>query len=715
MGPLAEAYLKLGIDDSAIDSGLAGVRQRITSSLGSIANVGAGMLAAAGIQQAGSFLASLGDQAIRASAELETLQTSFTVMLKGNAAAAEQLVSDIQQLAAVTPFDTAGLARATQGLLGVGVAAKDTLPMLTKLGDAAAASIIGMEALPRLMLQVTQMIGKGKISAADMRPIAELGIPAWKILADKMGVSVAKVQELSAAGKLGAKEVALLIDGLGEKFPGMMDKQSKTWGGLMSTMKDNWKMMLVDIGQPFFALAKDMLAGIVKWSQSDSAKMWIGRVRDGIKYIIELVKSGLQSPVVQAIGKFAALAGGATLVASAVAGIAVGFNLVLGAIGPILAPVAALAAGALAVYESFQMALSSPQGAGILTTLREIGTLAVEIGQNFMDTFSQVFTFLSTQWNAMFGDEFQATNASFWASLVGGVRDFMDWVSLLSTDWGMTWQLMGKVAELGMVTIGDLFRMSFDGFKQVFAIFFGQWDTAWFLMTTTATAAVQAISDLFKQLIDKIQGALSAMFASIEPILQKLNIISEGAGENALKAFGEFKTNFDVGTKAIADAFKSGGAGGVMKSIESPEAKALKDEIGGLVKAMGAERAVKREQREKERKAGEKPPEIKGRIELPGADGKAAEVAGKDRKSSFVGLEEMAKSIQSGLKSEPMEKVAAGVEKLVLLGDGDAKDRRIRIAEAKREAEKRELMEEERGRRLERALKAMNTRAKAGG
>jgi phage-related protein len=89
--------------------------------------------------------------------------------------------------------------------------------------------------------------------------LAERGIGAWEILSQKMGKSKQELMDMAAEGKLMADDaLPLLIDGLG-KYAGAMEKQSKTFGGLMSTMKDAFKEFAGQATIPLFENLKKLL------------------------------------------------------------------------------------------------------------------------------------------------------------------------------------------------------------------------------------------------------------------------------------------------------------------------------------------------------------------------------------------------------------------------------------------------------------------------
>ena len=86
----------------------------------------------------------------------------------------------------------------------------------------------------------------GRLNAEDMNQLTDVGINAWKYLADAEGKSIAQIREMSQNGEIsGDKAVKTILNGLKE-FDGMMDKTSNsTVSGLMSNIKDTFDINIV--------------------------------------------------------------------------------------------------------------------------------------------------------------------------------------------------------------------------------------------------------------------------------------------------------------------------------------------------------------------------------------------------------------------------------------------------------------------------------------
>lgn len=219
--------------------------QRVMSALNNIGAVsifkgGLGLAGAlAGIQGVSATLTSAVETGIKFNSTLEQSEIAFGSMLK-DVEAGKGLLRDLMQMAEKTPFEFADLQTGAKRLLAFGFAAKDILPMLTAIGDATAAlGMSGAEGINRLGLALGQMRAKGKVSGEEMLQLTEAGIPAWEILAKAIGKTTNEVMELSQKGLIPAEQaIQYLIEGMNERFGGMMEQQSKTFQGQISNLGD---------------------------------------------------------------------------------------------------------------------------------------------------------------------------------------------------------------------------------------------------------------------------------------------------------------------------------------------------------------------------------------------------------------------------------------------------------------------------------------------
>lgn len=190
-------------------------------------------LGSAALSAAEGFISS----GIEYNAQIEKYTTGFTNML-GSAEAAQQVMSQIQEDAAKTPFDVASLTQANQYLISAGENASYARNTIMALGDAVSATGGGNDELNRMAQNLQQIANTGKATAADIKQFAYAGIDVYGILADYTGKSTAEVQKMTISYDLLTQALQAASEE-GGRYYNSMDTQSQTMNGRVSTLKDN--------------------------------------------------------------------------------------------------------------------------------------------------------------------------------------------------------------------------------------------------------------------------------------------------------------------------------------------------------------------------------------------------------------------------------------------------------------------------------------------
>lgn len=191
---------------------------------------------------------SLGKQVLTIRGEFQKLEVAFQVML-GSAQKADTLMKQLVQTAATTPFDLQGVANGAKQLLAYGVSADQVNDTLVRLGNIASGLSIPLNDL--VYLYGTTMT-QGRLFTQDLHQFMGRGIPLADELAKQFGVTKDEVGNLVTAGKVGFPEVQKAIEAMtneGGKFAGLMEKQSHTIAGQISSIGDALDIMFNKIGQ----------------------------------------------------------------------------------------------------------------------------------------------------------------------------------------------------------------------------------------------------------------------------------------------------------------------------------------------------------------------------------------------------------------------------------------------------------------------------------
>lgn len=333
--------------------------------IGTAAQVGVGIAAAA--------ITAFMYKSVKASAQMEQTRIAFTTML-GSAGEANRFLSEMSDFAANTPFELPQVLDGSKRLLAMGFNAQQIPPVLTAIGDAAAGLGLQGDGINRLTLAIGQMAAKGKVSADEIRQLAEAGIPAWDMIAQKIGVSVPQAMKMAENGAISAADgIQGLVTGMNNKFGGMMENQCKSLMGMWSNVQDSLGITMTHIGDE---IAKTFdLHDVLKNFKNDLEK-FSGIVKtSGIKEAMrEAVPDSLKVAILgigSAMATVAAIAAGGF-----VKGLLVASGIALGTIGAIVAAVAGLTIAGYYLWENWEKV--SGQLELVWLTMKTIAIGAIE-------------------------------------------------------------------------------------------------------------------------------------------------------------------------------------------------------------------------------------------------------------------------------------------------------------------------------------------------
>jgi len=250
-----------------------------------------------------------GAAAIKLAGEFEQTKIAFNTML-GSAEKSTVFLKQLESFAKRTPFEFKDLTDASKRMMALGFRAEQIIPTLTSIGDAVAGLGGGAPMIDRVTLALGQMQAKGKVSAQEMNQLAEAGIPAWKLLADKIGKSIPEAMKLAEKGAISSSvAVPAILEGMTQRFGGMMDKQSRTFLGQLSNLKDQLFFMIRDLGTSLMPVAKDIMDKFLKPMAEGLASMakWFSSLSDTSKgYIIAITgMTAAMGPLLWAFGSMA--------------------------------------------------------------------------------------------------------------------------------------------------------------------------------------------------------------------------------------------------------------------------------------------------------------------------------------------------------------------------------------------------------------------------
>jgi tape measure domain-containing protein len=221
--------------------------------------------------------------------QLQNAEMAFTSMM-GSGEKAQAFLGDLKQFAIATPFEFTDLVSASQRMTALGFSAEDILPALQKVGDASAAMGGSKDVLDGVIRAMGQIKMKGKVQAEEMNQLAERGIPGWEMLAEKIGVSIPEAMEMSRKGAIDADTaIAALLEGMDKRYGGLMEKQSQSFTGAMSNIKDAAIQTIGGGFKPLFDILTKAGVAFAAFLGSEKVKSFVEAFASGFATVIQFL------------------------------------------------------------------------------------------------------------------------------------------------------------------------------------------------------------------------------------------------------------------------------------------------------------------------------------------------------------------------------------------------------------------------------------------
>lgn len=199
---------------------------------GTLAKVGAAVSAAFTV----SAIVGVGKAALQAAANMELLKKGLSFTL-GNSEA-ERLIKTIQGIGEASAYDTTQLMPMARAWVNLGDNVDTAASKIQKIVDLGSAYGLTTDEINRANTALAQMQMAGKIGAQDMMQLTNANIPAWKLLSEKMGLSVAELKEMSSQGQLTQEAMDMLFEAMAEKTGGAAESLANTLMGKFSNIEE---------------------------------------------------------------------------------------------------------------------------------------------------------------------------------------------------------------------------------------------------------------------------------------------------------------------------------------------------------------------------------------------------------------------------------------------------------------------------------------------
>lgn len=225
-----------------------------------------GAAVAAGAAAAGAALVALGGVIGKVGFDYNSMMENSAVAwetLLGTQDKAKKMLEDIGKFAKNTQFETDQVDMMAKYMHNAGLEGKSLFDELTKVADISGAFNIPAHEAEELTRQMSQVRQAGLAYTEDLNVLQDRGIPIYKAIAEEVGINVAEVKKMASEGKLTSDIYLKAFDKVAKGVEGSADKQSKTFSGMISTLKDNLKMISGELTKGAFERFKGVLSFIM--------------------------------------------------------------------------------------------------------------------------------------------------------------------------------------------------------------------------------------------------------------------------------------------------------------------------------------------------------------------------------------------------------------------------------------------------------------------
>lgn len=405
--------------------GIKGFADKCNKMTGALSAIAAVQLGSVFTGMAGGIL-NMGIASVQAAAQMRQYEIAFQTMLK-SAEAGTQMLRDLQQFAAETPFDVPGVVSAGQQLMAFGFKAEEIIPMLTNLGDAASGLGLGTEGVSRLAYALGQMQTSGKLNAQDMMQLTSAGIAAWDMLAQAAGKTVAEMKDLCSKGAIDSKAaVQTIVAGMSEQFGGMMAKTSDEVAGLLANIEETAGNTSAAVGKYLTeafnikGILKDVSDRLGEFQQKMQTATEQGRsLRD-------VIKECVPAPVIAALGAFAVVLGVVAVAAVVAIGAAIGLS--AAAVG-----IAAAIGAAIALVITYWDDLANAVKAAVQGILDAVVIIGTAVTEAILGVVRWILNTIGDMWADITGDHNNWFND--FADMLGDAMDAVEDFARKAIEW----------------------------------------------------------------------------------------------------------------------------------------------------------------------------------------------------------------------------------------------------------------------------------------
>jgi tape measure domain-containing protein len=547
----------------------AGISAKSAALMGAVAGA-----AQVGIMAFGGAIKGAGEAAIGGAASFEQNRVAFETML-GSADKARTLLTQISKFAKETPFELPEVVQGSKQLLAFGFSADQIIPTMRKLGDIASGVGIPVGQLAYVFGQVRVA---GKLMGGDLMQFTNAGVPMIEGLSKVLHVSQGEVKAMVEQGKVGFSEVQQVIDnmtGSGSQFGGMMEKQSHTFNGVVSNIKDGFSQMLRsavgvtnagDIVQGgFFDKLKSGAQGLMPVLQrmGDNMAVHANDAATVIRMLFDLLSGG--DPTIKAseakFGKFADVLAQIRWI-----GIQVGM-----AFEKYLMP----------SFKALWRTLANDLGPSLKKLSPYLDDIAMIVGGALVGALWVAINVL----NLLVGGINRSISQFF--ALKNAIGTIVDWIAARFRWMGSVWNATAGAIGGASAAVGDAMTAAWNtAFEAARAVFSAIWETAVKPVLDFMVSAIKVVAGVYTYVFDVIRGlALVAWWAIYnEAVVPVRDLIVSAWWMVRDTAIVAWQAVYATAVKPVMDAIAAAAnwVGGIISAVWSSVAGAAASAWGAV-------------------------------------------------------------------------------------------------------------------------------------
>jgi tape measure domain-containing protein len=303
---------------------------RVSDSLSGLGNIAGGILTADFIKEIGRQIMELGGEAIQSYSDFERLGFTLNALLARESmgkdatlsmkdaltqtsGATQDLIKWVQDLAIHSPFKQSDIAQTLQMGMSFGFTSDQAKRLTGDLVDYAAATGRTGDVVSRMVYALGEMKTQGRLTSLQMRELALAGLPVKQILAEGLGVTTDKLEEMIQKGLIPAdKAFDILSQSIEKDFGGAAGRQAGTFSGLLTSLQDLKEIDLrtffagtFQAAQPYIQKVVDLLgdpvftAGLTNIGGALGQMVGVGL--SGISNFISVLGELKNSPILNAL------------------------------------------------------------------------------------------------------------------------------------------------------------------------------------------------------------------------------------------------------------------------------------------------------------------------------------------------------------------------------------------------------------------------------